>query len=178
MAKPSATTNQPRTSNAPAPAANGTSGKRNHVRKPLLELLATKLETSLETMTQLGHFAKSCAPTADPKFRPILEQLATAAESLGTATKTTLANYVKLIDGKFVPPENVRPIRPAGLSVGDKVTITPEFAPRYEAFSPWRGCTKETLTITCVEGSDYLLARPNGKGEVFVRSSKHITRAS
>lgn len=168
------TTNQIRSTQTATPASPS-APKRVHVRKPLMELLAAKLEASLETMAQLGHFGRACAPTADPKFRPILEQLTTAADSLSMATKTTLANYVKLIDGKFTPPESVRPVRPSGLAIGDQVTIVPEFAPRYEAFAPWKGCSKEALKIVHIEGSEYLLKRPNGN-DVFVRSSKHLAR--
>ncbi len=159
------------------PAPTTTVAKRVHNRKPLMELLATKLESALETSAQLGHFACACRQSADERFHSILDGLAKDAEALQTAQKIILASYTKLVDGKFAPAPAVKIIRPAGFGVGDKVSIVPEFAPRYESFSPWRGCTKETLEIVHVDGSDYLLRRPGG-GDVFVRSAKHIARVS
>jgi len=163
---------------APAATPAPATAKRVHVRKPLMELLATKLETSLETMAQLRHFGFSCAQTADARFKPVLESLSTDADRVGAAIKTVLVNYTKLVDAKFVPPESVRPVRPTGLAINDKVKIVDEFAARYDAFAPWKGCSKETLTVLHIETTDgrteYLCARPNGN-QVFVRSSKHLS---
>jgi hypothetical protein len=178
MAKPTANSHTPRLPQTTPPPANGVAAaRRNHKRKPVVELYAAKLEQSLETFTHVTTFARNChALATDPNHKLLLAQIGDASLALGTATKAVLATYVSLVDSKFVVPEAIRPTRGHGLAVGDSIKLLPEFAARYESFPLWRGCSAETLQIVHIDGGEFLAARPNGKSEIYIRSAKHVSR--
>jgi hypothetical protein len=159
----------------PAISAVPATPKRVHVRKPPFELLVAKADAATESLAQIAASLHSWAGTSGPQFVDVLSAGHLSATSAHRAAMALMATFVKLSDAKFTPPANFVVSR-ATIAVGDSVRLIPQFHERYAKV--WPKAIAETLTVVLTDGNEGLAARPNGQGDVYIRSWKHVERVT
>jgi len=165
-------TQQTRTTTAPA--ATTTAVKRVHNRKPPLQLLAAKLDEAITNLAQIVSSTAAWSHSAQPPHKENLVQISSNCGKLHAAATATMQSFIRLVDGKYVPPENAV-VSKAAYAVGDRVRVLPNSLKMYERF--YTAAQLATLEVTLIAGTEGLAKTTDGR-EVLIHSWRHVERIS